>query len=115
VKFISHVSIVGIMINEWKKLVTLFVVSFVPNLLLVLVMSYMFTGLLVIVVARSYLVISVTNAFVFIMLVPIYMLWIGRYRVMLLRLMPLPFFFAKISLPVYLVYMVILIASVMFV
>lgn len=73
-KFVSHVSMVRVMINEWKKLVTLLIVSFVPNLLLILVISYIFTRLLVVVVAGSYLVISVTNTLAFIILVPMYIL-----------------------------------------
>lgn len=114
-KFVGSISIIGVLMNEIKKLVTLLLVTFVPNVLLVLVFSFVIYGLLLVVVAGSYLVMSASSSYLFVLLLVIYVLWIFGYRILLLRLIPLPLFFVKVALPWYLVYMVVLIGSSIFV
>lgn len=115
IKFVRSLSIMGVYINELKKFVTLLLVSFVPNVILVLVFSMMLSRLILVVVARSYLVITVSRSYLFLLVLSTYFSWILGYRVLLLGLMPLPLFFAKISLPWYVVYLVILVGSTIFV
>lgn len=71
-KFVGLISIVGVYINELKKLVTLLLVTFVPNVILLLVFSMLVSGLLLVVVTGSYLVISVSNVGLFILLMVLY-------------------------------------------
>lgn len=97
-KFFTSLSVAGLVINEIKKLVTLLIVSVTPNLILVFVII-MFSGLVAIIVTRSYLVLSVSSSYIFLFIVLLYLTIVNGYRSLILGLIPLPLFFAKVSLP----------------
>lgn len=97
-KFFTSLSVTGLVINEIKKLVTLLIVSVIPNLILVFVII-MFSGLVAIIVTRSYLVLSVSSSYIFLFIVLLYLFIVSGYRSLILGLIPLPLFFAKVSLP----------------
>jgi len=99
IKFIGSLSVVGVYINELKKFSTLLLVPFVPNLMLVLVFSLIISGLLLVIVTRSYLVMATSGPYIFMLILITYSVWVFGYRVLLLGLIPLPLFFAKVSLP----------------
>lgn len=107
-KFFTSLSVTGLVINEIKKLVTLLIVSAIPNLILVFVII-MFSGLVAIIVTRSYLVLSVSSSYIFLFIVLLYLFIVSGYRSLILGLIPLPLFFAKVSLPWYVVYVVIVV------
>lgn len=107
-KFFTSLSVTGLVINEVKKLVTLLIVSVIPNLILVFVII-MFSGLVAIIVTRSYLVLSVSSSYIFLFIVLLYLFIVSGYRSLMLGLIPLPLFFAKVSLPWYVVYVVIVV------
>lgn len=97
-KFFSSLSVVGMLINEVKKVITLLLLNVMPNLLLVFVLS-IFVGFAAVIVAGSYLILSVSSTYIFIFLVLIYLSYVNGYRLVILRLIPLPLFFAKVAIP----------------
>lgn len=114
INFVSGILMNGLIINEMKKIVTLFLVSMTPNLIIIMLFSWIMIGMIRYLILGRYVIISVSINYLFISVVVIYFIIINGYKSWSLGLMPLPFFFLKVRIPLFIVYIIVLIGSILF-
>lgn len=111
--FYSSFEIIGVVINELKKLLTLVLVVFIPLFLLVFLFTWFKIGLLGIISVSIYMVIGVSQLILGLVAVTLYFLLLNGWRYFSLGLMPLPFIFLKVGRG-YILYLVIFFGFILF-
>lgn len=113
-RFVSSFNIIRVIINEMKKVVILLICN-IPLTLFILGVLFCSSLLLVYLYIGGYLVVSSFRSFIVILVIPLYILFVNGYRVIAIRLIPLPFFFLKIGISLIIVYVVILYGTMLFI
>lgn len=111
--FYSSFEVVGIVINELKKLLMLVLVVFIPLFLLVFLFTWFKIGLLGIVSVSIYMVIRVSQLILGLIVVTLYFVLLNGWRYFSLGLIPLPFIFLKVG-GGYILYLVIFFGFILF-